>query len=96
MTTLNDIRSILRNHKQRLSEKYGLSVMAVFGSYGRGQQSEDSDVDILVDFKKPIGIEFIDLADELEMLLHKKVDLVSLKGIKPLYYQHIESELNYV
>lgn len=70
--------------------------MAIFGSFGRGQQREDSDVDILVDFQKPIGIEFIDLADELEKLLHRKVDLVSLKGIKPIYYQQIEQELNYV
>ena len=96
MTTLNDIRNTLQINKQRLSEKYGVSIMAIFGSYGRGQQSEDSDIDILVDFKKPIGIEFIDLADELEMLLNKKVDLVSLKGIKPVYYQNIEHELNYV
>jgi predicted nucleotidyltransferase len=96
MTTLSDIRNTLQSNKQRLSEKYGVSIMAIFGSYGRGQQREDSDVDILVDFQKPIGIEFIDLADELEMLLHRKVDLVSLKGIKPIYYQNIEHELNYV
>ncbi len=80
MTTLNDIRTILQVNKQRLSEKYGISTLAIFGSYGRGQQTEDSDIDILVDFQKPIGIEFIDLADELETLLHSKVDLVSLKG----------------
>ena len=96
MTTLNDIRNTLQGNKERLSEKYGVSIMAIFGSYGRGQQREDSDIDILVDFTKPIGIEFIDLADELEILLHKKVDLVSLKGIKPNYYQTIEHELNYV
>ncbi len=96
MTTLNDIRNTLQGNKQRLSEKYGVSTMAIFGSYGRGQQDENSDIDILVDFKKPIGIEFIDLADELEILLHRKVDLVSLKGIKPIYYKNIEHELNYV
>jgi predicted nucleotidyltransferase len=96
MTTLNDIRTILQGNKQRLSENYGISTLAIFGSYGRGQQTEDSDIDILVDFQKPIGIEFIDLADELETLLHSKVDLVSLKGIKPIYYQSIEHDLNYV
>lgn len=96
MTSLSDIRNTLQIHKQRLTEKYGLSSMAIFGSYGRGQQNDDSDIDILVDFKKPIGIEFIDLADELEKLLNNKVDLVSRKGIKPQYYKHIEQELNYV
>lgn len=96
MKTLNNIRDTLKNNKQRLTEKYGVSILAIFGSYGRGEEREDSDIDILVDFQKPIGIEFIDLADELEILLHNKVDLVSLKGIKPQYYQHIENELMYV
>jgi predicted nucleotidyltransferase len=96
MTTLNDIKTMLMDNKERLSKKYGLSQIAIFGSYGREQQTNESDVDILVDFKKPIGIEFIDLAEELEILLDKKVDLVSKNGIKPAYYKQIETELNYV
>ena len=96
MTTLNDIKDTLKNNKQRLTEKYGISLLAIFGSYGREQQREDSDIDILVDFQKSIGIEFIDLADELEILLQHKVELVSRNGIKPQYYQHIEKELMYV
>jgi predicted nucleotidyltransferase len=96
MTTLSDIRNILGTHKARLTEKYGLSTIAVFGSYSRGQQNEKSDIDILVDFYKPIGIEFIDLANELEMLLKIKVDLVSKKGVKPQYLANIEEELSYV
>lgn len=83
-------------HKARLTEKYGLSTIAVFGSYSRGQQNEKSDIDILVDFYKPVGIEFIDLANELELLLKIKVDLVSKKGVKPQYLSHIEEELSYV
>lgn len=79
-----------------LEKKYGLSVIAVFGSYSRGEQNEESDIDILVDFDKPIGIEFIDLAGELEILLKHKVDLVSLKGIKPSYFQVISPDINYV
>jgi predicted nucleotidyltransferase len=96
MTNLSDIKSILKSNKQRLTEKYGLSVIAIFGSYCRGQQTESSDVDILVDFQKPIGIEFIDLASELEKLLKIRVDLVSKNGIKPQYFKHIEQDLNYV
>ena len=79
-----------------LIEKYGLSILAVFGSYGRGQQNQNSDVDILVDFKKPIGVEFIDLADELENMLKLKVDLASKNGLKPQYFETIEKDLNYV
>ena len=96
MTTLKEIINTLKINKDSLSAKYGLSKIAVFGSYGRGMQNESSDIDILVDFYKPIGVEFIDLANELEGLLHKRVDLVSKKGVKPAYLKQIEKELNYV
>ena len=96
MTSLSDIEEILKSHKVQLSSKYGLNNIAIFGSYGRGQQTAKSDVDILVDFKQPIGVEFIDLADELERILKIKVDLVSKNGVKPDYLKFIETELNYV
>ena len=50
----------------------------------------------MVDFSQPIGIEFVDLADDLEKLLGRKVDLVSKAGIRPQYYQAIESDIRYV
>lgn len=96
MKSLTDIKDTLRSHKTTLSLKYGLTQIAIFGSYGRGQQTSDSDLDILVDFKNPIGVEFIDLADELERILKIKIDLVSKNGVKPFYYKQIEDELNYV
>jgi uncharacterized protein len=96
MRSLTEIKETLKSNKLRLTEKYGLSLMAIFGSYGRGQQTETSDIDILVDFQKPIGVEFIDLANELEKLLKAKVDLVSKNGIKPQYFKEIEQDLSYV
>jgi hypothetical protein len=96
MTSLLDIVTKLKSHKDILSKKYGLNFIAIFGSYSREQQSEESDVDILVEFNKPIGIEFIDLAEELENVLKKRVDLVSKRGVKPAYFAQIEKELKYV
>ncbi|MBK9478915.1 MAG: nucleotidyltransferase family protein [Bacteroidetes bacterium] len=96
MRSLTEIKETLNSNKLRLTEKYGLSFMAIFGSYGRGQQTESSDIDILVDFQKPIGVEFIDLANELERILKAKVDLVSKNGIKPQYFKEIEQDLSYV
>ncbi|MDR0567325.1 MAG: hypothetical protein LBG47_09900 [Prevotellaceae bacterium] len=55
-----------------------------------------SDIDVIVDFSQPVGIEFIDLADYLERRLHRKVDLVSRGGIKPRYYSEIEKDIVYV
>ncbi|MDR1937271.1 MAG: hypothetical protein LBQ73_02070 [Tannerellaceae bacterium] len=58
--------------------------------------NKKSDVDIVVSFTQPIGIEFIDLADLLEKELKRKVDVVSLKGMKEKYLKEIEKEIVYV
>jgi predicted nucleotidyltransferase len=50
----------------------------------------------LIEYKKPPGIEFIDLAEELEKMLNRKVDLVSKNGIKPHYLAEIQKDLVYV
>jgi predicted nucleotidyltransferase len=96
MKTLDEIKSILFDNKSRLSDEFGLTELAVFGSYSRNDQKEESDIDILVDFAKPVGLEFIELAIELEKLLGIKVDLVSKNGIKPRYFESVKEELVYV
>ena len=59
------ILSILKNAKSQLQEKYGLKEIALFGSYSRGTHlNNTSDVDVMVEFNRPIGIAFIDLADD--------------------------------
>jgi len=70
--------------------------LAIFGSVARNEQTEISDLDILVDLNGKIGIRFIDLADEIEAITGLKVDLVSKKGIKDKYLKAITSELIYV
>lgn len=86
MTTLETILYTLRGLKPELSAKYGVSSIGLFGSVVRDDFSPlRSDVDIIVDFSRPVGIEFVDLADYLETKILKKVDLVSKKGIKDKY-----------
>ncbi len=96
MTSLSQIQNMLRSHKGELFDRFGVKTLAVFGSYSRNEQKPNSDVDILVEFISPVGIEFIDLANYLERLLDLPVDLVSRNGIKPKYYRRIESDLQYV
>jgi predicted nucleotidyltransferase len=92
----NEICLKLATHKERLIRKYNIKTIALFGSHARNEQTEDSDIDILVEFTKNIGIKFIDLADDLETIFGKKVDLVSKNGLKNKYYQQIYSDLKYV
>jgi predicted nucleotidyltransferase len=96
MSELTSIKQILTALKPELRRKYHVASLGLFGSVVRGDFGPESDVDILVDFTKPIGIEFIDLADRLESVLKKKVDLVSKKGVKPTYLKYIESDIVYV
>jgi uncharacterized protein len=96
MRTLQEIRSTLSNHKSRLFHDYPIKSMAIFGSYSRREQSDSSDLDILVEFSDRIGIRFVDLADDLEKIVGFKVDLVSKKGIKEKYLMSINSDLIYV
>lgn len=96
MQTQIEILSALRSVKPQLEKKYGIKTLALFGSHSRNEALPDSDIDVMVEFSNPVGIRFIDLADELEALLNHKVDLVSRKAIKPKYYLHIEPQLIYV
>jgi len=96
MLDLNKIRNVLYLLKPELVQKYPIASIGLFGSVVRNDFTTDSDIDIIVDFNKPIGIEFISLADELERKLDRKVDLVSKAGIKPKYFKEIESEIIYV
>ncbi|MEO6948304.1 MAG: nucleotidyltransferase domain-containing protein [Ginsengibacter sp.] len=96
MSDLHTIKQILTQLKPELTAKYHVSSIGLFGSVVRDDFSPSSDVDIIVDFSKPIGIEFIDLADFIERKLKKNVDLVSKNGVKQKYYRTFESEIIYV
>jgi len=90
------ILQALRQIKPKLERDYSLTRMALFGSAARNDAGPDSDVDILVDVEPSIGLRFIDLADELEQTLGRKVDLVSSRAVKPKMREQIETELRYV
>ena len=96
MKTLSQIKTLLTANKQLLFEKYRIKTLAIFGSYARNEADESSDLDLIVDFNGNVGIEFIDLAEDLEKLLGFKVDLISMNGIKSQYYEFIKNEIIYV
>ena len=96
MTDKKNITLILRENKSRLLKKYHLVSIGLFGSFARDDFNDKSDIDILIEYEKQMGIEFIDLAEELEKLLKRPVDLVSRNGIKPKYFKEIQKDLVYV
>jgi predicted nucleotidyltransferase len=97
MKPLTEITAIITSHKADLADKYGVSKIGVFGSVVRGEARDDSDVDVLVEFNRPIGfIKFMDLEFYLEELFGSKVDLVTKKALKPNIGKRILQEVMYV
>ncbi|MDA3952588.1 MAG: nucleotidyltransferase family protein [Bacteroidales bacterium] len=82
MLSKNEILDILSELKPTLSEEFNVKEIGLFGSYSDNKQNEDSDIDILVEFKKPVGWKFFTLEKYLEDIFKRKVDLVTRKALK--------------
>ena len=93
MTSRQNILNGLRTIKPALQQEFPLRRMALFGSWARNEQAETSDVDILVEVDPCIGLRFVALAERLESILERRVDLVSSRMVKPNLVKQIESEL---
>ena len=84
----------LRQHMPLLAERYHVHSLGVFGSYARHEQSDDSDVDLLVSFDQSPGLlKFIELENYLSDLLGVQVDLVMKDALKPALGQFVAAEV---
>ncbi|VEN74394.1 conserved hypothetical protein [Candidatus Desulfarcum epimagneticum] len=96
MKSRNDILRLLAQGKPRWEEKFKLKKLALFGSYAREDQAKESDIDILVDADPEIGLDFVDLANEIENQLGESIELASQGAIKNRHWKYIEKDLIYV
>ncbi len=96
MYTLQNILQILRQHQPELQRKYPITRLGVFGSYARGDATEKSDIDIAVEINGKMGLNFVDMADEIEELFGIKTDVVLRRSIKPQYLPYVEKDIVYV
>lgn len=98
MKRVDEIRASLEKLKPILKKKYQVETIGVFGSFARGEQMPESDIDILVEFSEPNTIDlfdFIKLEDFLARKLGIKVDLVTKKALKPMLKEQILRETIY-
>ncbi len=86
------ILTLLKSHKRQL-KKFGVHSISLFGSVARNQARKYSDIDLLVDFERPIGLfEFARLKMYLEELLGRKVDLVTPEALRKELRENILQE----
>lgn len=97
MKTLEEIQQWLIQNKSLLQERYKVRELGVFGSYVRQEQTETSDVDVLVEFSEtPSLLKFVNLENYLSDNLGVKVDLVHKAGLKPRIGERILAEVVYL
>jgi len=89
-----NIINMLKDHNEIL-RKYEVKRIGLFGSYARGDQKKNSDIDFLVEFEKPVFENFMDLAFYLEELFGRKVELITNGNLSPYIQPYVEKEVKW-
>ena len=93
MKTTNDYITILRKYLSTKADAYGITKIGIFGSVARNEQTEDSDVDVCVEMKKPDLFTMVHIKEELQELFSKPVDIVRLrKNMNPMLLKQIKRD----
>lgn len=95
MITKAEILSKLTELKPILNKDFSVKEIGLFGSYADNSHSEESDIDILVEFEKPIGWKFFTLTLFLEKIFNRKVDLVTTNALKAQIKNEILEQVNF-
>ena len=88
-----NVFSVMKNHKSEIKAKYDVKRIGIFGSYAKGLQNEESDIDVLVEFENPTFDNFMELSFFLEDLFGKSVDLLTPKSLSPYMRPSVEKEV---
>lgn len=96
MISKNEILRKITVHKKSLEDKFGVIEIAIFGSYARESATENSDIDVMVQLKNPLGWSFFDLTYYLEDLLGKKVDVLTDEVKTQRFWKYIKNDIIYV
>jgi hypothetical protein len=94
---LGQVIALLSRKKEYLRRKYSIREIGAFGPYVRQEHGKVSDLDVLVDFEKPISLlRFVELEAELSEMTGLEVDLVSREALKPHIGESVRREVVYV
>jgi predicted nucleotidyltransferase len=91
--TRDQIIKLLRENSPYLAAQYGVRRIGLFGSYAKGSPGEASDVDVVVEFDRPIGLKFVEFAEYLERLLGRKLDVLTPAGVRGIRIPRVANEI---
>lgn len=93
MLNKNSIMSILKQSYPYLASEYGVKKIGLFGSYAKGKETEKSDIDLIAEFERPIGLKFIEFTEYLDGLFEKKADVLTPEGVKSIIVKNIADDI---
>jgi len=91
--TQEKVIDILRKELPYFVSEYGVKRLGLFGSYAKGTPAEGSDIDIVVEFGRPIGLKFVEFAEYLERLLGSRVDVLTPAGIEAIRIERVARDI---
>jgi len=93
MTNRGRMIQLLQEKQSYLAAEFGVSKIGLFGSYAQGRTKETSDIDIVIEFSRPIGFRFFELVDYLESMLGAQVDVLTPAGIQNIRIKSIAKDI---
>ena len=88
-----NIIEILKKHEEEIKGKFHVNRIGVFGSCARGEEKEESDLDLIVDFEEPSFDNFMDLSSYLEELFGRRVDILTPQGVKGIRIKEVAEDI---
>ncbi len=93
MINQKNIAELLRKDLPNLRRVYNVKRIGFFGSFAKGTQGKKSDIDIFVEFQKPLGLNFVDFAEHVENVLGRKVDAITNEGVNAIRVKDIANSI---
>lgn len=93
MSYLDEVIIKIKSQYPYLSSKFGVKSIGIFGSVAQQTNRDQSDIDLLVEFDRPIGLKFINLVEYMEKLIGRKVDILTKDGIRNIRVKRVSKDI---
>jgi len=93
MNYRDEVINKIKKQYPYLSREFGVTRIGLFGSVARQSENLESDIDIVVEFRKPIGLKFMDFVEYMENLFGRKVDVLTRDGIRNIRVRKVSDEI---